>query len=175
MIDTILLVRKAQKGDSEAFIKLFQNYEHTLYNTAYKFLHNEQDVADALQETALIAFEKIAQLQQPRYFNTWLCRILINQCKRHYAAKPAASADSRFFAEHTEDTEAAFILNELLKTLDQNYQIALVLYYYNGYTVKEISKILAEPVGTIKSRLARGRALLQKAYLSNGGSANEEF
>ncbi|MBL1229920.1 sigma-70 family RNA polymerase sigma factor [Enterococcus sp. BWB1-3] len=168
MASDIFLVKKAQKGSKEAFVQLIQGYERILYNTAYRFLRNEQDVADVLQETILTAYQKINQLKQPRYFNTWLCRILINQCKQLLNTEAYADIEDYQISVDTKETDK-LVLDELLNNLSSIYRIPLILYYYNGFSVKEISEILAEPLGTIKSRLARGRALLEKEYTHSEG------
>lgn len=163
MSDNVLLVKQAQKGNHEAFIQLIQSYEKVLYNMAFRFLHNEQDVADILQETVLSAYQNIEKLKEPRYFHTWLCRILINQCKKMIEVNVKEESKVIESIEET-ITEDYFSINQMIKTLNSIYQIPIVLYYYAGFSVKEISDILCEPTGTIKSRLFRGRELLKKEY-----------
>ncbi|OEG17646.1 RNA polymerase subunit sigma [Enterococcus termitis] len=164
----VFLVKKAQKGNQEAFIQLIQEYEKVLYNMGRRFLKNEQDIADVLQETVIIAYQKIDQLKNPKYFNTWLCRIMINQCKKIVSAEAYFDIEDYQFPVNNQEVEH-LAMNDLLVGLNPIYRIPLVLYYYNGFTVKEISEILNEPSGTIKSRLARGRRLLQKEYIEPEG------
>ncbi|MBO0441463.1 sigma-70 family RNA polymerase sigma factor [Candidatus Enterococcus ikei] len=171
MANDVFLVKKAQKGNQEAFIQLIQGYEIVLYNMARRFLSNEQDIADVLQETVITAYQKIDQLKNPKYFNTWICRIMINHCKKLLNLEPSFDIEDYPFLVDTQETEHLGT-NDLLLGLKPIYRIPLVLYYYNGFSVKEISEILTEPTGTNKSRLARGRALLQKEYIgSEGGTA----
>lgn len=82
MPSDVFLVKKAKKGDKEAFVQLFKIYENVLYNTARRFLNNQEDIADCLQDTALTAYKNIENLQKPEYFNSWIYRILINNCKK---------------------------------------------------------------------------------------------
>ena len=80
------LVKKAKKGDAEAFIALMEQNRQSMIRIAFAYLGNEEDVADAMQETILSAFEKLDTLRRAEYFRTWLIRILINQCiamRRH--------------------------------------------------------------------------------------------
>ena len=77
------LVKKAKKGDGEAFVQLIKQYELVLYRTAKGFGLNDNDIADVIQDTVITAFEKINTLKMDNYFNTWLYRILINNCYRH--------------------------------------------------------------------------------------------
>lgn len=175
MVTDHALVRKAQKGNQEAFVQLIQGYESTLYNMARRLLTNEQDVADVLQETIITGYRKLPQLKNPSYFNTWICRILINQCKALLAAESFVDIDDYQISVNNHEAEHLAI-HDLLDNLAPIYRIPLVLYYYNGFSVKEISSMLSEPLGTIKSRLSRGRALLQKEYLhSEGGALYEKI
>lgn len=165
LIKKLLLVRQAKRGNHEAFIKLIQDYEGVLYNTAYRFLRNEEDVADVLQETIMIAFEKIKQVKDDRYFNTWLCKILINQCQKVLRNRQFFYELDDVAIEVNEKESNKLFLDDLLINLDKSHSIVLMLYYYQGFSIKEISKILDEPVGTIKSRLSRGRQRLKDKKL----------
>ena len=164
----IKLVKKAQKGDHTAFFSLMKNYEVRLYNLAKRFLHNEYDIADVLQETTISAYENLNQLKQPQYFYTWLCKILINKCKALLLKNSKVSIGFTYenltqnASSQKLDFELSLTLENLLDELKDTYKIPLVLYYYNGFSVKEISEILNEPVGTIKSKLSRGRNLIKK-------------
>ncbi|WP_339087476.1 RNA polymerase sigma factor [Enterococcus hirae] len=156
----LFLVKEAKEGDKEAFVQLFKSYEVVLYNTARKFLNNSEDIADCLQETALTAYKNIQSVQKPEYFNTWLCKILINNCKKILKK----SKKETFYVEYEEEkntTIRSMELKHMLQKLDLKYRIPLVLYYYNGFSIKEISTILSEPVNTVKTHLARGKKLLK--------------
>ena len=73
-------VKKAVLGDAEAFIWLMEENKHMLYKIAKGYLQREEDIADAIQETMLAAFEHIGEVKKASYFRTWLIRILINKC-----------------------------------------------------------------------------------------------
>lgn len=166
----VRLVKEAQKGDHEAFITLVVGYESVLYNLAYRYLENEVDVADALQETLMNAFEHINEIKQPRYFNTWICRILINQCHKILKNRQFyAELDNVDVADNQSDT-SLFIFQDLVNQLDERYSVPLVLYYYHGFTIQDISNLLNEPVGTIKSKLSRGRKQMKE---TQGGLRDE--
>lgn len=174
MKETKKLVKKAKKGDEEAFIQLIKNYEVILYNMARRFLKEEKDIEDALQETILSAYQNLHQLKKDAYFYTWLCQIMMNQCK-HYLKK------EEWFEEIEENSvveEPTFTekqeLNQFVQQLSQRYRIPLVLYFYNGFTIKEIAEILSEPTGTVKSKLSRGKKLLFDMYQKNEGGTNHE-
>ena len=71
-------VRKAQKGDKDAFLRLMDEYQLPMYRTAKAILQNEDDVEDAVQEAVYRAFYKISSIRQPKFFKTWLTRVVIN-------------------------------------------------------------------------------------------------
>ena len=75
-----ILVRKAQRGDPEAFVSLIEENKSSLYRVAKGFFQSEDDIADAISETVLSAYEHIGDLKRSEYFRTWLIRILINCC-----------------------------------------------------------------------------------------------
>lgn len=159
------LVKKAQKGDGEAFIQLISQYELILYRTAKRLGLNDEDIADLLQETVLTAFEKIGTLKKAQYFNTWICRILLNNCYRFMKQhKQVVLLDSETLNALTHQDNLPLELDDMLNSLDDNHRIALTLYYVNGLTTKEISEFLSEPEGTIKSRISRAKQHLKNNY-----------
>ena len=81
------LIKRAKVHDKEAFSKLMKREGKSMYKVAKSILKNDEDVADAMQETALSCWEKIETLQQEQYFRTWLIRILINHCNAIYRKK----------------------------------------------------------------------------------------
>lgn len=130
--------------------------------TAKCFLHNSYDVADVMQETILISYRDIKKLKSPKYFNTWIYKILVNNCKK-YLDKNNKLA----YEEHDQSVNYSadkLELNELIGGIADTYKIPLILFYYNDLSLNEISEILDLPIGTVKSRLSRGRNLLEAAY-----------
>ena len=81
------LVRKAQRGDKEAFITLMEEQKQTMYKVAVGILKNDADAADAMQDTVLSCYENLQSLREPKYFQTWMTRILINHCNRILAER----------------------------------------------------------------------------------------
>lgn len=78
------LIEDAKNKNPDAFEQLIQPQLQRMYRVAISMLHNEEDAADAIQETVLKCWQKIGQLKSEEYFGTWLTRILINQCKRYF-------------------------------------------------------------------------------------------
>ena len=75
------LIRKAKRQDADAFCQLMELHMQSMYKVAKAYLKNDEDVADAIQDTILTCYEKLQTLRQNRYFKTWMTRILINKCK----------------------------------------------------------------------------------------------
>lgn len=168
------LVKKAIKGDGEAFATLIQNNMQSLYKTAWIYLKNDADVADAVQDTVLTCFEKIHTLQKPKYFKTWMIKILINKStdilrKKLNIADAGNIMESYSMEPQYEQCEWKLLMN----ALEEKYSVALNLYYYDELSVKEISKLLGVKQNTVLTRLRRGRQLL-KEELEGGCAFNNE-
>ncbi|MEH7239082.1 RNA polymerase sigma factor [Bacillus sp. JJ1562] len=170
------LVKKAKKGDGEAFVLLVKQYEDVLYRTAYRLLNNDEDVADAMQDTIISAYEKLHTLKIDEYFNTWICKILINKCNSLLNKnKNVLVIDENLLLQKKDDGFQKIELEDALNSLNEVYRLALILYYIVGLNVKEISEFLKEPEGTIKSRLSRAKSILRNNYYkAEGVMVNEK-
>lgn len=164
------LVKKAKKGDGEAFVSLVKQYEDVLYRTASRLLNNDEDVADVMQDTIISAYEKLHTLKNDEYFNTWICKILINKCNSLLNKNKNVSViDENFLIQKRDDEFQKIELEDALNSLNEVYRLALILYYIVGLNVKEISEFLKEPEGTIKSRLSRAKSILRNNYYKYEG------
>ncbi len=129
-----------------------------LYRVARSYLQGEQDCLDAVSESVLRAWQKLSTLRREEYFDTWLMRILIRECvnmqRRQRRVTPVASLPEQ--GESDADTVA---LRDALDALPQKLRTVTVLYYMEGYGVRELARMLRVPKGTVTSRLhmARGR------------------
>ncbi len=150
------LVTLAQEGDRQAFMRIFQGVQQSLYRTACVILQNDQDAYDATQETALKAFRFLRSLRQPQYFKTWITRVLINECRGILREKRKMSYYPDMNNWHVNLREAAgeeINVMEAVNRLTFNYRTVVVLRYLDGYSQKEIARILGCPIGTVKSRI----------------------
>ena len=161
MSNDLFLVKRSKAGNNEAFVQLMMKKEKLLYNMARKFLKNEEDIADCLQETMMDAFKNIKSLKKDKYFDTWLCRILINNSNKIINKNNRIRDYKAILHEEKNTSIDSLELRNLLLSLDSKYSVPLVLYYYNGYSIKEISEILDLPINTIKTRLARAKSRLK--------------
>jgi RNA polymerase sigma-70 factor (ECF subfamily) len=156
------LVLAARRGDAEAFGQLAMDAERTLYRVSRTVLHNDQDCADAMQETLAKAWLRLETLREPRHFHTWLIRILLNECYRQLRRnkRKDTAMEPACRTEHGALGDDLIDLRDALAQLPHHHRVAIVLYHVEDLTVKEIARILRVPPGTVKSRLARARANL---------------
>lgn len=161
----MLLVKQAQKGDADAFIALIEKYKTDLYKAAKAILKNEEDVADAIQDTVLSAWEHINELQKAAYFKTWLTRILINHCNDTLRERKRCTVVEDFPAETSAAVKSDADFYEMLECLPEKYRSIFLLYYGQGFKTREISQILNISENTVKSRLRRGRISLKSQLI----------
>lgn len=165
------LIKKAQKGDNEAFIQAINGYMPVMYKFSKTRLSSEDDIGDVIQESILTAFKNLQSLKNPRYFRTWLIRILINHCNdiakqnsKVISFGSYVEADILTKAVCNDNIISDMDFNHILMQLSIDYRTVVVLYYVNGFNTREISEILSEKEGTIKSRLSRAREQLKAEY-----------
>lgn len=162
-----LLIRKAKKHDKAAFQQLMEQQGKAMYKVAKAILKNDEDVADAMQETALDCWEKMDTLKKDKYFQTWLMRILINNCNTIWRQRTRMIADG-------EVPEAVFLeggyvnaeWEQFLNCLDEKYRVIIVLYYVQGFKTREIAEILEVNENTVRGRLVTARKKLEAEYRS---------
>ncbi len=166
------LVRKAQKGDRDSFIELIERHKLSMSRVALSILHNEDDAADAIGETVLTAFSQLCTLREPRYFKTWLTRVLISHCydllRGSQRAVPMDTLPDIPAAR--EDHDQAMDVRRSLAQLAENDRLVLTLHYMDGLKVREIAQMLSVKEGTVKTRLMRSRQRFKKIYLEQEGN-----
>ncbi len=152
------LVRKAQSGDKAAFVRLIEENQLSMYRAAKAILHQEADVEDAVQEAICRTFDKLYTLRQPKFFKTWLTRIVINCCYDILRQqKGLYPLDVLPEEPREEDMDTPLDIQAALKSLSENDRLILTLYYLNDLPVKEIAKLLSISEGAAKMRLSTGR------------------
>jgi RNA polymerase sigma factor (sigma-70 family) len=160
------LVKRAQKHDDQAFVELMELEKQNMYKVARSYLHSKEDIADAMQETIITCYEKISNLREPKYFKTWLIRILINKCKDILKRGKRESLLEVFPEQGEECMDLRNCeFDELINQLDDKYKMVILLYHLEGFKVREIAEILEMDENTVKTRLARGRKKLKSAYI----------
>lgn len=172
-----LLIHKTRKGDQDAFIKLMEINKQAMYKTAKAILRNDEDVADAMQETILACYTNINKLEKSKYFKTWLIKILINKCndimrKNKNILCVAEVEEGSYCDDFTENIN----LRESFNHLGKNYDLLMTLYYIHEFNIREISNMLDLNENTVKTRLSRGREYFKNTYLKydEGGLTYEQ-
>ena len=160
-----ILVYQAKRHDKEAFGKLMKMHAASMYKVAKAILKNDDDVADAIQETALTCWEKVNTLRKDKYFKTWLTRILINNCNAIYRQRNRMlPADEIPESGTVEESYAQIEWQEFLQCLDEKYRIVTMLYYVEGFKIREIAEVLEINENTVSTRLAKARKIMEKQY-----------
>lgn len=157
------LVKKAKAQDAEAFTELMQLHMKDMYRVAAAILMNDEDAADAIQDTILVCWEKLYTLREEKLFKTWMTRILINHCYRIRKQQEKMTALEEY-EEPARYDECNLEWKEALGTLEEKYRIPMLLFYGQGYKTAEIADILHIPKSTVQTRLARGRERLAVYY-----------
>ena len=172
----------AKKGKEEGFQFLYENTYKNKYYLALKYLKNEQEAQDVLQEAYIKAFARLAQLEKPEAFPSWLGTIISNLAKNKLQQKnPLLFSD---VAVHTEDEsfeykiedertsyqpelaysrqETQQLVHEMISALSEEQRVCILMYEIEGISIKEIAAALDCSVNTVKSRLSYGRKNLKK-------------
>lgn len=160
------LIARARAGDGAAFAQLMEGQKQMLYKVARSYLRSDADAADAMGETVLSCYEKLDTLAaSPRYFRTWLTRILIRQVPG-YPAEAGRCVPLEEVPEPAgeEPGHARAEFLALLDSLDEKYRTVLLLYYGEGFQTTEIARILDLKEETVKTRLKRARAGFRQIY-----------
>ncbi len=156
------LIKRAKEKDADAFDLLMRPQLQRMYRIAISMLENEEDAADAIQETVLKCWQKVGQLKNEEYFQTWLTRILINQCKDILKTRTKYVLVEEMPEVEYEETYETNDWKTILNHLDEKYRIVLELYYVEGFSTKEIAKLLHIKDVNVRSRMSRGRKQLEQ-------------
>ncbi len=186
-MDEIALIQSARKGDLTAFNTLVLAYQHQVYNLAYRIMGEDAAAADAAQETFISAYKNIKSFRGGS-FKSWLLRIVTNACYdelRRRKRRPATSLDD-LTSDNEKDVEfdvpsndegpesqaqqreLADLIQRGIRTLPEDQRIVLVLSDVQGMSYEEIADTTNSNLGTVKSRLSRGRAKLREWLQAQG-------
>mgnify|MGYP000437176283 FL=1 len=165
----IELINKSIAKDEKAFKSLIYLIQPEMYKIAKIKLKKEEYIYDVIQETIILIYKHLKKLKNKEFFRTWSMRILINECNKLYRKIEKKRKKFINYAEKEEmqyecfeSIEAEINMNKLLDCLNDYEKIVVTLYYKDNYTTKEISDILNEPEGTIKSRIHRAKEKMKK-------------
>lgn len=146
--------------NNEEFAKRIEEIRHRLYKTAFLYLGSESLALDAVDEAVYKGLRAHRKLRDPEYFNTWMTRILINECHNEQRRQMRFRPLEELPETATEDFDA-LPLKEALSRLPKELKDVVILRYFTGYTLAETAKALNIPVGTAATRQRKALQLLR--------------
>jgi RNA polymerase sigma-70 factor (ECF subfamily) len=169
------LVRRYLAGDDEAFAALVHRHGARIFNVCLRIVGDRDDASDAAQETFLAALRKLTQFRGDAAFTTWLHRIAVNACYdllRRQRRQPllrlaveVGDTDPEVgppMPDHADEVVGTRDMAEALADVPEEFRVALVLADVEDLPYEEIAKVLDVPLGTVKSRVHRGRLALAR-------------
>tara|TARA_B100001750_G_C15499748_1_gene596394 strand:- start:16 stop:636 length:621 start_codon:yes stop_codon:yes gene_type:complete len=177
----LVLVRRLKRGDYKAFDLLLLKYQSRVVGLALKFVKDLQIAEDIAQESFLKAYKSINSFREESAFYTWIYRITVNTSKNYLTSKNRKKELSESDINKLEDSEDIFdipggsspeeilsannlreVIMESLTNLPEDIRTAISLREFEGLTYEEISEVLDCPIGTVRSRIFRGREIMQE-------------
>lgn len=180
-MDEEKLIDRAAKGDAAAFNELLGAHEKRMYAVCLRMCGNHEDAQDCLQEAMLRVFRAISGFKGQASFSTWVYRVTMNTCLdelRRRKNKQTSSLDSLLDAgwspsdemdtpeRHAIAAEKQEAIRNTISELPEDMRSAIILRDIQGFSYDEIARILEINVGTIKSRISRGREKLRERFLA---------
>jgi len=177
-------VRRLQRREEAAFVELVRTYQHRVYALVLRMLGDPEEARDVAQEVFVTVFRRIDGFRGEASLSTWLYRVAVNHCKNRLkylgrrgagrtrplddvnegvlANAPGTSAPPRPDQEASAHQVAGLLQREL-DAMDEDQRTLILLRDIEGLSYAEIATITGHPIGTVKSRLHRGRMLLKRA------------
>jgi RNA polymerase sigma-70 factor, ECF subfamily len=165
------LLTRVVSGDREAFDAVMRNHQDRVFSVCLRILGDRERALDATQDTFLTVFRKAGQFQGRSAVGTWIYRIAVNTC--YDQLRRAQRRPSEVLPDHVDPIDpaaeealaSAAVRPEIevaLAQLPGDFRNAVVLSDLEGMSLPEVAEILGVPIGTVKSRVFRGRRLLAK-------------
>ncbi len=149
--------------EKDLFIQRAQRYMDDLFRLAFSWLKSRADADDVTQTVLLRLYETDKIFESEEHVRHWLVRVTINECKKYWRSPWRRTEDFTDYANTLvfEQPEASGLFDAVM-ALGPKYRIVIFLYYYEGYSIEEISQVLKLPRGTVGTRLKRGREQLKQ-------------
>lgn len=144
------------------FITLAQRYMDTIFRVAYGYLRSRADADDVTQDVLLQLYKTDTAFESDEHIKRWLIRVTVNKCKnifrsQWYRTEDIAAYENSLPFEAPEHRE----LFDAVMALEKHYRVPVLLYYYEGYSQREIAELLGIPEETVRTRLFRARGKLR--------------
>ena len=177
------LIARLQKRDEAAFEELIRQYEKKVYTLCFRMCGNGEDAEEAAQDAFLALWRGIDRFRQESSLSTWIYRLATNACidtlrRRKKQSGSVSLDDEELFVdavdtspqpqETVEHRETQKLLQEGLSALPEEYRKVLILREIEGLSYTEIAESASIELGTVKSRISRGRSLLRNFLSGNG-------
>ena len=168
-------IRLCLQGNANAFEPLVRRYQNAAFAVAMGFLRDRTDAEDVVQDAFVAAYCKLSQLKDPAIFGSWLHRIVVNRCKEWSRRKKASRLvrvdpntehirdEYPVAARNHQDYIESLELWDEVERLPEHYRQVVNLYYYTGFSLKEIAAFLDIPESTARGRLYQSRIRLKNA------------
>ena len=159
------LVKKAVKGNPDAYGELIAVHQDYMYKTAYLYVKDEEIALDVVGTAVLKAYQQIHSLKHPEYFRTWLIRIVINVSHdelKKFICHSRLEEYSEEVSGNGVSLEEKFDISAAIGQLSEKYRMVIILKYFNELSVKEIADVMNMPEGSVKAYLSRARNELKK-------------
>ncbi len=181
------LIQKSRQGDMDAFEQLILRYEKRIYAIAYKYMGNHEDAGDMAQDALLKAYQSIGSFRGDAAFGTWLGKITANRCldelrkRKHLqitslddtleleegSVQKEMESQVATPEEHAIEQETAAYMQQLIHELKDEYRVVIILRELEGHSYEAIAEMLSCSLGTVKSRISRGRQYLKDRIISD--------
>ncbi|TXG39452.1 RNA polymerase sigma factor [Seonamhaeicola maritimus] len=172
------LIALCISGNQSAQLEVYNRYYKAMYNTAFRIVKNSFEAEDIMQDSFLMAFTKLDSLKDKSIFGSWLKRIVINNSIYHYRKHSkqkeiplddmlykVEDSTSGFDSDYEFTNLRAQQVVETLKTLKDNYKIALTLNLIEGYDYEEIGEILNISQSNCRTTISRAKESLRQKLM----------
>jgi RNA polymerase sigma factor (sigma-70 family) len=161
------LIKNCQKGERKAQEQLYRTYAPVLYGICLKYSRNKTEAEDNLHDSFMTIYEKVSQYQYKGSFEGWIKRITVNTVLQKYRKEEPLRVVHDNTEDHVDVEEAHADISlqtllEYIRELPNKYRTTFSLHVLDGYSHKEIGKLLGTTEGTSKSNLARARMILKE-------------
>ena len=147
--------------DHEEFAARTEAIRQRLYRTAYLYLGSEADALEAVDEAVYQALRALKKLREPVFFETWLTRILLNECHKELRRRKRFSGDTPLSDAAGPDAYDHLPLKEAVRHLSEDLRTVIILRFFAGYTQAETALAPDIPQGTVATRQRKALALLR--------------
>jgi RNA polymerase sigma factor (sigma-70 family) len=181
------IIQSARNGDQEAMRELYDTTKNYAWFIAKRYLQNDSDVEDVLQEVYLNAFSKLDTFEEGMPFKPWLHRIVSNKCidsirkNKHVFVSPdeigelTDENEDAIPGEWLERSEKRRDIIKIIDALPQGQRTAVTLFYLENYSISQIAQTVGVSAGTVKYNLHHGRNKIKEAVMREAEKGNKLY